>query len=70
MKSSVSSGKTKARRPVRDTDIIDIGPAPRRSSPLHFGQMVGLFAISTGSLIVGVPALILVLLVLYQVLAG
>ncbi|WP_247587568.1 hypothetical protein [Ralstonia solanacearum] len=66
----MSSGKTKARRPVREADIIDIGPAPRRPSPLYFGQVIGLFAISTGSLIVGVPVLILVLMVLYQVLAG
>ncbi|CBJ42767.1 conserved protein of unknown function [Ralstonia solanacearum CFBP2957] len=55
---------------MREADIIDIGPAPRRPSPLYFGQVIGLFAISTGSLIVGVPVLILVLMVLYQVLAG
>ncbi len=70
MKSSVSAGRTRARRPVRESDIIDIGPAPRRPSPLYFGQVVGLFAVSTVSLIVGIPVLIVVLMVLYQVLAG
>ncbi|MCK4121071.1 hypothetical protein HFK83_01555 [Ralstonia pseudosolanacearum] len=55
---------------MRESDIIDIGPAPRRPSPLYFGQVVGLFAVSTVSLIVGIPVLIVVLMVLYQVLAG